>query len=170
MHHQISAPDHCGQRDQDLDRETGRFYPGHRQNSAHHSGGRRLLGFFVFLDVRKVTRVLQDVGNKLRERFAVDILAERSISDIAIHRTAAAGESTPVEEIVPKRVAYLIDQLKHPDEVALLRRVSGNLFFPVGVLTSEQQRRKNLIGEGLDQVASNVVMKRDRKDQFDHGQ
>ncbi len=115
-------------------------------------------------------QILQDVGNRLREKFATDILAELSIATIAVHRTNSAGDEKAVTEIVPKRVAYLIDQLKHPEEVALLRRVYGQLFYLVGVLASEGQRLKNLADEGVGGSSATKVIQRDRKEKADHGQ
>lgn len=77
---------------------------------------------------------LQDAGNALRE-IQSDILAEYSIEQIAEIRTEEINsEIENITDYVPVRTAYLIDQLKHQDEVTLLRAVYGNLFYLFGVL------------------------------------
>jgi deoxycytidylate deaminase len=50
----------------------------------------------------------------------------------------------PIPEIAPSKVAYVIDQLKHPREVALLRSVYDNMFYIVGVLSGFGQRKDEL--------------------------
>lgn len=94
---------------------------------------------------------LQLAGNQLRNTRAPDFLAELAIAVISkdrvereLCRPGHNRAEVSVDSIVPGRVAYLVDQLKHPDEVRLLRRVYGNLFYLVGVLASEKQRTENL--------------------------
>ena len=117
---------------------------------------------------------LQRAGNLLRSDRSNDFLAELAIAVISNHRVAFAEQATNkkfenLTDIVPGRVAYVIDQLKHPDEVRLLRRVYGNLFYLVGVLASEQQRIKNLKRELAANVVTEVV-ERDRQDDEESGQ
>lgn len=116
---------------------------------------------------------LQFAGNQLRGEYRPDFLSEiaiAAISSMRVQRAAKAGTSPPdVTSIVPGRVAYFVDQLKHPDEVTLLREVYGNLFYLIGVLTGEKQRRSNLEGK-LDPAEISSVMLRDRQDEDDFGQ
>jgi deoxycytidylate deaminase len=117
---------------------------------------------------------LQLAGNKLRSKIRADFLAEISIAVISMLRLRELSEgSTPksaaVTESIPSRTAYLVDQLKHPDEVRLLRTVYGNLFYLIGVLTGEGQRRKNLSAELTAQQVTSVMV-RDRQDEDDSGQ
>ena len=42
------------------------------------------------------------------------------------------------------RVAYLIDSLKHPDEVNILRAVYRKIFFLVGIFCQSKIRNENL--------------------------
>ena len=55
---------------------------------------------------------LQDGGNALRKKFEDDILAQYAVSAISTHRIGKSPE-TPINEQIPGRIAYLIDQLKH---------------------------------------------------------
>lgn len=117
---------------------------------------------------------LQRAGNLLRSERSNDFLAELAIAVISNHRVAVAEQTTDrkfenLTDIVPGRVAYIVDQLKHPDEVQLLRRVYGNLFYLVGVLASEQQRIKNLRREMPPNEVTEVV-ERDRQDDEKSGQ
>lgn len=119
---------------------------------------------------------LQLAGNQLRNTRAPDFLAELAIAVISKDRVERElrkrnhGDSgVSVSGLVPGRVAYLIDQLKHPDEVRLLRRVYGNLFYLVGVLASEKQRSENLRQTiAVGEVSS--IIERDRQDEEEHGQ
>lgn len=114
---------------------------------------------------------LQNAGNHLREEFKGDVLAEIAISSILTKRMKANPDAENPLDAHPKKCAYLIDQLKHQDEVTLLRRVYGNLFFLVGVFCSEPQRKKNLTSAKKMGAASAIrLMERDRKDDLGHGQ
>lgn len=113
---------------------------------------------------------MQNTGNILRG-VQGDILAEYAIQKIAEIRTAAIPkEITEVTDYVPERVAYLIDQLKHPDEVALLRAVYGNMFYLFGVLSVSARREGRLEAEGIDTTRISELVDRDRKQIETHGQ
>lgn len=112
---------------------------------------------------------LQTKGNELRLRYGNDILAELAVAKISIQRTTS-HKNDDVKDIIPDRTAYLIDQLKHPAEVNLLRTVYGNLFYLVGVLASYSQRKKRLIDEHVQESFAEVIMERDRSEDIEHGQ
>lgn len=113
---------------------------------------------------------LQDIGNQLRGGHQSDILAEYAIKKIAEQRTKAIPEEIEVTEYVPTRVAYLIDQLKHQDEVALLRAVYGNLFYQFGVLSTSSRRAGRLKAEGVPEQRISELMERDRRQREKNGQ
>ncbi|PUB86300.1 MAG: deoxycytidylate deaminase [gamma proteobacterium symbiont of Ctena orbiculata] len=116
---------------------------------------------------------LQTAGNKLRNHYQNDILAELAISHIATHRYSKHLDSdsdASLDNVEPDRVAYIIDQLKHPDEVLLLRAIYGNLFYQIGVLCTYDQRKLKLMDEGLGQAEAEHVMERDQKEDFKYGQ
>ncbi len=73
---------------------------------------------------------LQLLGNKLRQKYLDDYLAAKAIEKISIHRLenngfvkASAGNLIPE----PKRWAHVIDSLKNPAELKLLRDVYGDM-------------------------------------------
>lgn len=73
---------------------------------------------------------LQQIGNKLRKRFASDFLAEKCVEKIGIDRIESGGYEDAGEAKVPlpKRKAHVIDSLKNPAEAQLLRDVYGDIF------------------------------------------
>lgn len=111
----------------------------------------------------------QDLGNELREVLGEDIGAQVALRAIALERLADAGEaghennaSTEPDRIPPKRVAYIIDQLKNPKEVQLLQDVYGNLFFLIGILSGYERRKRNLMAKRMTEPSAVKLMDRDR--------
>ncbi|WP_211163277.1 anti-phage dCTP deaminase [Aromatoleum diolicum] len=113
---------------------------------------------------------LQDAGNELR-KIQSDFLAEHAIRRIAEIRTERIG-STVADTIdaVPDRTAYIIDQLKHHEEVALLRAVYGNLFYLFGVFSTSPRREGRLKAEGIEPNRISELIERDRRQKDRFGQ
>ncbi len=116
--------------------------------------------------------LLQDWGNKLRNEHEHDILAEAAIMKIAVFRTNSNKSSgkDSVKDVVPQRTAYVIDQLKHPAEVELLRKVYGDIFFLVGCLSSYYERKEKLKTNGVNATEADRLMERDKNEHEKHGQ
>jgi len=112
---------------------------------------------------------MQNTGNDLR-KVQTDILAEYAIKTIAEIRTSDIPEDVDIDSYNPPRTAYLIDQLKHPDEVSLLRTVYGNLFFQFGVLSSSSRRQARLGEEGITPQDASYLMERDKREVDGFGQ
>lgn len=123
-------------------------------------------------------RRLQQTGNVLRERHGDYILAEYAISKIASARANRNDRKSdggsiggPERVAITSRTVYLVDQLKHPDEVELLRTVYGNAFYMIGVVSSEQRRSARLRSEeGVKATNISTLIEVDRKESNDHGQ
>lgn len=126
-------------------------------------------GDFNGLSTMERYSALQDVGNDLREEKGADVLAQLAVRSISLDRTKK-NKGQQVKDIAPSRVVYLIDQLKNPSEVSLLRAVYRENFFLVGVLCGYEQRKKNLTLEGLSTTEAESLMERDRKERPGHGQ
>lgn len=108
---------------------------------------------------------LQTLGNKLRTKLGDDMGAQLAIKAISLDR----GERHPkvqVPDVVPEKVAYVIDQLKHPKEVALLRSVYDNMFYVVGVLSGFGQRKDEL-KKSMPEDLAVQLMHRDRAETHD---
>lgn len=113
---------------------------------------------------------LQDAGNELR-KIQADFLAEHAIGRIAELRTEKIETTVgDTSDVVPERTAYLIDQLKHHEEVALLRAVYGNLFYLFGVLSTAPRREGRLKAEGIEQNRISDLIERDRRQKDKFGQ
>jgi len=112
-------------------------------------------------------RQLQDAGKALRKGTGNRaILAEYAVKKIVVDRRERADEMRQPgaldDVVVPKRIAYLIDQVKRPEEVALLRAVYRNLFYLVGVTRINDHRVSELGREGLRAEEISKLMEIDR--------
>lgn len=116
---------------------------------------------------------LQDGGNALR-KIGSSYLAEHAIEEIVVLRERQrikSGDGAEMKDYVPKRTAYLIDQIKHQDEVALLRIVYGRLFHLIGVISiSEKRKRRLTSSDKADPSEVSELMERDRRQEDTTGQ
>ena len=84
-------------------------------------------------------RRLQENGNRLRRRMGNDSIAALCVNEII--RTDIEKHGVLEKGI---RKAYIIDSLKHPDEVRFLRKVFRDAFCMIGVVASDRVRMKRL--------------------------
>lgn len=82
------------------------------------------------------TRKLQTLGNELRQRFGKDVIARLAVRDAIAPKLKEVG--------LGARQAFVIDSLKRPEEVDLLRRIFGGSFCAVGVTATDQKRTERL--------------------------
>jgi len=69
------------------------------------------------------------------------------------------------------RTAYIINSLKHPEEVKRLRRVYTNGFYLIGVHSSKDMRRDYLVKEkGIEPAQAEELIRRDEDEVEGHGQ
>lgn len=107
-------------------------------------------------------------GNKLREEKGEDILAELAISEIALSRESFKPEGTV--KYKSKRICYIIDSIKHIEELQLFRLVYGDLFYFFGVFSIPEIRIKNLENNGLKSDEVYQLMNRDSGEEIQFGQ
>jgi len=87
------------------------------------------------------TRHLQNMGDAFRKRLQNGAaMALAGITEIRRHRAEISGNP----EKPASGCAYVLHQLKHPDEANLLRRVYGSSFFLVAGHAPRSQRVKDL--------------------------
>jgi len=117
-------------------------------------------------------RRLQQAGRDIRESsLNKQILAEYAVQQIVLNReTHPQASIEDGEQPVPARVAYLIDQVKRPEEVELLRALYRNLFYLVGVTKPYPQRKKLLEEEGVYENEAPTLIEIDRNEEGDGGQ
>lgn len=106
----------------------------------------------------------QKQGNRLREKYSSQILAESAIYEITkIKEKLKSEHNIPQDDKFKGRVVYLIDQLKNLAEVELLRLVYQNNFYLVGVLRNESERKRNLRDENIPSQKIDELIHLDRK-------
>lgn len=106
---------------------------------------------------------LQSLGNKLREKHSSDVLAILSVDEINKSRKDAEnGED--------RRFCTIIDSLKNPEEVAVLRKVYGDLFWLVGVFSPEQKRISRLENNVSNSAYLSKIKDADYDEGLDFGQ
>lgn len=69
-----------------------------------------------------------------------------------------------------KNKAYIVDQLKHPGEVEVFRKLYQHNFYLFGVIREEQERKRNLRDEGIKDNEIDDLLHKDRKSENDAGQ
>lgn len=68
------------------------------------------------------------------------------------------------------RHAYIINSLKHPDEVNALRRIYGNGFFLIGVFVERNKRESHLTAKAMSCDEARELINRDEAEGPKHGQ
>ncbi|MEP2103391.1 MAG: anti-phage dCTP deaminase [Parasphingorhabdus sp.] len=111
---------------------------------------------------------MQDLGNELRSKFGNNYLVEKTIEKMYIFRKAKGGYKGDVE--IPGRRAYIIDSIKHMEELELLRSIYGESLCVVGVFAPDQIRDKRLEDLGYSESERTKVMNRDQGEVMTFGQ
>ena len=105
---------------------------------------------------------LMNVGNEIRKATKNNaILALGAVSEIQKLRTSTHY-----------RKAFIIESLKHPDEVKALREVYGQGFYLIGVYSDINNRSKNLTDELIvtSDEAEQLINKDENDEEGGHGQ
>lgn len=118
---------------------------------------------------------LQDLGDLMRKSGDVAAVARELIKLI---RETRASKVPPVPDagglVMPdgKLRAYILDSVRHPAEVYLLRNVYQSAFALIGVVCDEEERISRLTKKFFQggQLAVKSLMARDRKAKEKHGQ
>lgn len=86
----------------------------------------------------------------------------------------ATGAAKIIQEKRKKNTAkqaYIINSLKHPREVELLRKIYGDGFYLIGIHNDEKRRHKYLTDDkGLTHDEANELIKIDEDESIDYGQ
>ena len=108
---------------------------------------------------------LMDRGNQLREKLdRGDALAMHAATHIHLQRPPKGPKSL-------ERRAFILRQLKHPEEVLLLRRIYGDAFHLIGVYTPYKVRSKYLRDVvGINEIKTEALLARDAGEEFEFGQ
>lgn len=107
---------------------------------------------------------LMDLGNRAREE-----AKDNSILALGVANEISNKRDTPNQ---PKpRTAYIINSLKHPKEVELLREIYSTGFYLIGIHADEKRRLEYLEKDkNIDPERSKKLIARDMNEDTGHGQ
>ncbi len=109
---------------------------------------------------------LQNLGDQMRESgdhaAVATALALRIRTTRAGYLNQAANNTEPIRPDGKNR-AYILDSLRHPEEVRLLQRLYSGAFTLIGVVCDEDVRRDRLVSKykGADKQSATEFMRRD---------
>lgn len=119
---------------------------------------------------------LQDWGDEIRRQYGDHAaVAKKLIQKIRMSRAERTGvtasDSQPVQPD-GKRRAYILDSVRHPAEVSLLRHVYQEAFILIGSVCEEEKREQRIQAKykNAGKVAAQDFMKRDAKASEKYGQ
>jgi deoxycytidylate deaminase len=115
------------------------------------------------------TDALMTAGDEARERsLDTSILALGVVARIASARTQKDRQGNTLHTA---RQAYIIDSIKHPDEVTRLREVYPESFYLLGVHADESRRIGLLTKEKrMTEPEARLLLARDEDEHVEHGQ
>nr|WP_321455173.1 anti-phage dCTP deaminase [uncultured Cohaesibacter sp.] len=115
---------------------------------------------------------LQKLGTELRNDFGEDILISKAIEKIAISRDVNKGydHSKTVPQAINRRIATIIDSIKHPEESKKLSDVYGDVYWQFTVFAPETVRENRLRNIGVDKGKLHGIFTTDTNDKDNHGQ
>ena len=116
----------------------------------------------------------QDAGDELRKEDHAAV-ARGAVALIRRERASMQGAVAEREKpVVPdgKPRAFIIDSIRHPSEVGLLRRIYGDAFVLIGVVSEYDKRQQRISSkyEDAGEVAAKKFMQRDAKAPEKYGQ
>lgn len=117
----------------------------------------------------------QDLGDSMRSQGDHAAVARGLVRQVRITRAAMQNGTLDDEQpVLPdgKPRAYILDSIRHPAEISLLRRIYGEAFVLIGVVCEQSVRAERISHKyrdaGLDEAE--LFMKRDAKASQKHGQ
>ncbi|WP_141400459.1 anti-phage dCTP deaminase [Magnetospirillum sp. 15-1] len=112
---------------------------------------------------------MQTAGNSLREKFGGNYLAEKIVELIYKFRRDNGGYSDGGVPL-PGRRAYIIDSVKNPEELSLLRKIYGETLCLFGVFAPDHIRKQRLKDAGVPDDAIKKIIDRDQNELATFGQ
>ncbi|WNZ54704.1 anti-phage dCTP deaminase [Microbulbifer sp. MKSA007] len=137
----------------------------------------RLVGFGYNVSEIRVSSILPpaDSADNEYERIqhfisAGDALRERANNN-AILAAGVAKEIANNRCSENQKRAYIVNSLKHPREVELLRKIYADGFYLIGIHADEKRRRNYLTEDkSCNQAQAEELIKTDENETIDHGQ
>jgi len=113
---------------------------------------------------------LQDLGNRLRKNLSNDIAAQLAVQEISLWRQAHPKQIDPDKIAVTHNTAFIIDQLKHPEEAKLLKLIYGEIFYQLGILSTEAEKLSRLKNNEISRPCAVELIEDDRNQEYKYGQ
>ncbi len=116
---------------------------------------------------------MQTVGDELRKVCGSAYLAAKAVEKIAERRDTEGFGKAASGSAIPKKLRqiHIIDSIKHPEELRLLRATYGEIFWLIGVFAPQSVREQRLtVQQSLDRASLGTIMQRDYREEDDHGQ
>jgi deoxycytidylate deaminase len=109
---------------------------------------------------------LMTAGNEARRKsFDNSILALGAVAEIS------EGRALDFQPPYRPRHAYIINSLKHPDEVVRLREIYSGGFFLIGIYSDENRRPRYLVDDKqINAADASRLMERDEDEHIPYGQ
>lgn len=102
---------------------------------------------------------LMDIGNSLRKRYDNSFLSLKTIELISTKRKKH------------KKIAFIVNSLKHDAEIKVLREIYGKNFYQISLYESPLIRKDVLINDiGMTPEQANELIRRDEGETNDYGQ
>lgn len=102
---------------------------------------------------------LMDIGNSLRKKYDNSFLSLKTIELISTKRKKH------------KKIAFIVNSLKHDAEIKVLREIYGKNFYQISLYESPLIRKDVLINDiGMTPEQANELIRRDEGETNDYGQ
>jgi len=113
----------------------------------------------------EVSRInsLMDAGNEARR-------VHKNGGVLAIGAAAKISDTRELKGGHQARRAYIVNSLKHPDEVTQLRRIYPDGFYLIGVFVDDDVRINFLTGKDVPEDEIESLIERDRDEEIEYGQ
>ena len=137
----------------------------------------RLIGFGYAVEEIRVSSLLskpssnQSEYDRIKHYMNQGDDLRKTTGNNAILAAGAAHKIRESRNCDPKKTAYIVNSLKHPDEVEFLRKVYGDGFYLFGIHADEKRRHAYLIDDkSLTQAQADELIRIDEDEKVDHGQ
>lgn len=108
-------------------------------------------------------RHYMEAGDTLRENSANNAILAAGVAKLIAEKRSEPPSRT--------KTAFIVNSLKHPEEVAFLRKIYGDGFYLFGIHADEKRRHHFLTEDkGCKSAEADLLIKIDEGEKIDHGQ
>lgn len=119
-----------------------------------------------FIDEHERISFFMDKGNEIRKKTGDDAILMKGVCAFIYGKYRLGHNEGPQQ-----RKAYIIDSIKHPDEVEFLRRTYGDGFHLIGISDDYERRKSYLMNrKNLSEQQAIDILNRDDNEKEKNGQ